>query len=98
MPSRPQSTILDGTVLGVLALTCYAVHSGFHLLRGTGAHALWLCNLGALLVGIGLVLGRPRLTAAGTLWLAVGTPLWLFGMTMIRLTGMVTSCHHRSRR
>jgi hypothetical protein len=61
---------------GGLALAFYAVHAGRHLALGHPADALWACHLGAVLVGLGWLLGAPRVNAIGFFWLAMGTVLW----------------------
>jgi len=54
----------------------YAIHAGGHLGRGQPEDLLWACHLGALSVGVGLLLGSPALNAVGFLWLCVGNVLW----------------------
>ena len=56
--------------LGWAALACYAVHAGFHILNGRPEEALWMCHLGAALVGIGLLCASPTINGIGTLFLA----------------------------
>jgi hypothetical protein len=68
------------TALGVLGLLCYAVHGGQYLLRRQGENLLWVCHLGALAVGLGLLIRQPGLVAVGTLWLTVGLPLWIYDL------------------
>lgn len=65
---------------GALACGFYAVHAGIHLARGHPEELLWACHLGALWVGIGLLLRQPALHAIGFLWLCVGTVLWGIGL------------------
>ena len=71
--------------LGALALTGWTAHAACHLAKGTGLSLIWCCNLGALFLGLGLLSARPRLAGAGLLWVAVGTPLWLVGLTIGKL-------------
>jgi len=63
--------------LGLAALCCYAIHAGFHIANGRPAEVLWMCHLGAALVGIGLLLSSATTNGIGTLFLCMGTPLWL---------------------
>ena len=63
--------------LGIAALGCYAIHAGFHILNGRPEEALWMCHLGAALVGVGLLTSSTTTNAIGTLFLCVGTPLWV---------------------
>lgn len=63
--------------LGWAAIACYAVHGTYHLYHGRPEDLLWACHIGALFIGIGLLLPSLSLSGVGTLFLAVGTPLWL---------------------
>jgi hypothetical protein len=63
--------------LGLAAMFCYAIHAGFHVLNGRPAEALWMCHLGAALVGAGLLSGSAATNGIGTLFLCMGTPLWV---------------------
>ena len=47
--------------LGALALSFYLVHAGRHVANGNPEEAFWACHLGALLVALGLLGGRPLL-------------------------------------
>ena len=63
--------------LGVLAITCYALHALVHLSRGEPYDLLWGCHLAVLLVAAGLLSGSPSLNAVGLLWSIIGLPIWL---------------------
>ena len=62
---------------GIAALCCYAIHAGFHLLNGRPEELLWMCHLGAAIVGIGLLIPSATVNGIGVLFLLVGTPLWV---------------------
>lgn len=62
--------------LGAAALAGFLAHSAAHIARGTPEEILWLCNLAALLVALGLLLNRPRPLAVGVSWLLIGDVLW----------------------
>ena len=47
---------------------------------GRPENLLWACHAAALCVGIGLVVGRHTLVAAGVLLLTIGVPLWLINL------------------
>jgi hypothetical protein len=66
--------------LGLLAIAFYATHGLYQWSRGVPEKVLWACHLGALAVGLGLVVRSRSLTGMGLLWLCVGTPLWLVGL------------------
>jgi hypothetical protein len=61
---------------GALGVSGYAVHAGYHLWQGRPEDLLWACHLGALGVGVGLLLRSPAVNAVGFLWLCVGNVLW----------------------
>ncbi|MFY9553117.1 MAG: hypothetical protein WAV20_06935 [Blastocatellia bacterium] len=62
---------------GIAALACYAIHAGFHVAQGRPEEVLWMCHLGAALVGVGLLISSATTNGIGTSFLLVGTPLWL---------------------
>jgi hypothetical protein len=64
-------------IFGLAALGCYAIHAGFHILNGRPEEVLWMCHLGAALVGVGLLRSSAITNGIGTLFLCVGTPLWV---------------------
>jgi hypothetical protein len=64
-------------LFGLAALGCYAIHAGFHILNGRPEEVLWMCHLGAAFVGIGLLSSSASTNGIGTLFLCVGTPLWV---------------------
>jgi hypothetical protein len=68
--------------LGSVALLCYATHGTFHCLRGTPESLIWMCQLGTLMVGVGLLLRSPVVNAVGVLWLSAGTPFWIIGVSL----------------
>lgn len=81
---------------GAAALACYSAHAIFHLINGRPEDLLWACHLGAALVGIGLLVAAgsgiraassvglsvcgAMLNGIGTLFLILGTPLWLMDL------------------
>jgi hypothetical protein len=48
--------------------------------------ALWLCNVGNAMVGFSLLAGAWRWAWIGTLWVAIGLPMWCWHIT---ITGSV---------
>jgi hypothetical protein len=67
--------------LGVLALLCFAIHAGVHVLSGRWPDIFWGCTTATLLVGIGALIGRAEPVAMGVLWLCFGNPLWVLDIT-----------------
>lgn len=66
--------------LGVAALVCYAIHATFHLWHGRWWDLLWVCHLGAAVVGVGLVIPSAGTLGVGTSWLGMGAPLWVMDL------------------
>lgn len=66
--------------MGAVALCFYAAHAAHYLQRRQPESLLWICHLGAVLVGIGLLTRQGALNAIGTLWLLVGFPLWIYDL------------------
>jgi len=67
-------------VLGLSCLFAYALHGWHYIERQQAANLLWLCHLGALAVGLGLIRRASTLSAVGLLWLCIGTPCWLLDL------------------
>jgi hypothetical protein len=67
----------SGTIWGIAALGCYSIHASYHLLHRHPEELLWACHLGAAIVGVGLIASSAKVNAVGTLFLLLGTPLWL---------------------
>jgi len=66
--------------LGLAAIAFYAAHAVDSLIRKQPDNLLWVCNLGALAVGVGLLFGWPTLNAIGLFWLVLGLPLWIYDL------------------
>jgi hypothetical protein len=71
------------TALGAASVCFYAAHAGRYVLRHESENVLWICHLGSLLVGIGLLTRQGTLNAIGTLWLLVGLPLWIYDLVKV---------------
>lgn len=69
------------TAWGGAALAFYAIHAGQHLVRGHPEDLLWACHLGAVLVGVGILIRSATLNAVGFLWLCMGTALWAIDLS-----------------
>lgn len=68
-------------VIGVLALVCFAIHAGYHVLSGRAPDVMWGCHIATLLIGIGALLGRAEPVAIGVLWLCFGNPMWVLDLS-----------------
>jgi hypothetical protein len=67
--------------LGIAAVAFYAAHATTYLLRRQPENLLWVCHLGALAVGVGLIAGWPTWNAVGAFWLVLGVPLWIYDLS-----------------
>ncbi|MCE9600000.1 MAG: hypothetical protein K8S54_18715 [Spirochaetia bacterium] len=63
-------------ILGVVALLFYAIHATISIRAHESSNLLWLCNAGALLIGMGLILGRLEPLGIGLLWSMLGNTVW----------------------
>ena len=61
---------------------------------GTPANLLWLCYLGNLLMGTGLLARRSVLVRIGMLWVLAGLPLWLVDVLATRQTNLLSVLSH----
>jgi hypothetical protein len=65
-----------GLKLGLLGGLFWGAHALDSVLLGQSADLLWMCNLGGLLLAVGLGQGAPRLVALSASWMVLGVPLW----------------------
>ena len=65
-------------LLGLLPLLFFILHANYYREAGGLSHLLWMCNIGNLLLAIGLFFGRPVLIRVAVLWLLPGLPVWLW--------------------
>lgn len=68
--------------LGLLPLVFFSVHTLYYLHHGGVSHMLWMCNIGNLVLGLGLLLDWPALIRMSVFWLIPGLPLWIWFMVM----------------
>lgn len=68
--------------LGVMAGLCFVTHAAGCVARGVAAEALWACHVAVAVMGLGLLLGWPKLAGAGILGILVGTPAWASDVAM----------------
>jgi hypothetical protein len=63
---------------GIPPLLFFLAHAFYYWRRGESGHILWMCNVGNLLLAIGLLLDRPTLTRVSAVWLIPGLGLWFW--------------------
>jgi hypothetical protein len=61
---------------GLTSALLWGAHALDSLWLGQGADLLWMCNLGGLLLALGLWRAAPWLVALSASWLVLGVPLW----------------------
>jgi len=64
-------------VLGLLPLVFFAVQTIHYWRFGGMGHLLWMCNLGNVLLGIGLLVGHRELIRAAAIWTIPGLVVWI---------------------
>jgi len=64
------------------ALACYGIHAAYHLYHGRPGDLLWVCHLGAAIIGIGLITSSMAISGIGTQFLCLGTPQWILYLAM----------------
>lgn len=63
--------------LGILAVSFYLLYVVYFASKGQAYNALWVCHLGCLLIGIGLLAKNKMINSAGLIWISAGIPLWI---------------------
>lgn len=83
-PKRGRELSLRLRLLGIAPLMFFAAHLLFYTTDPFYAsnhgveNMLWMCNVGNLVLGVGLLLGLPRVIRLAVIWLIPGLPLWVF--------------------
>ena len=65
-------------LLGLLPLLFFILHANYYRQAGGLSHVLWMCNIGTLLLALGLLLARPVMIRVAFIWLLPGLPIWLW--------------------
>jgi len=64
-------------LMGLLPLAFFAVQTIHYWRFGGMGHLLWMCNLGNVLLGVGLLLGHRELIRAAAIWTIPGLVVWV---------------------
>lgn len=75
---RNTNNPVNDRALGFLPLLFISWTLVFYLNEGRLDEILWLCNVSNYLLGISLLLAWAPGIWAATLWIVIGTPLWLY--------------------
>ena len=63
-------------LLGVLPLVFFLAQAVHYWRIGQLGHMLWMCNIGNLVLAIGLFLGQPILIRVAVIWSIPGVVIW----------------------
>jgi hypothetical protein len=63
-------------LLGLLPLIFFFAQANHYWRINELGHMLWMCNIGNLLLAIGLFFNRPRLIRVAVIWMVPGLVLW----------------------
>jgi hypothetical protein len=64
-------------LLGFLPLTFFLVQAGHYWRYGGAGNLLWMCNVGDLLLAVGLFLEHRELIRAAAIWTIPGLGVWI---------------------
>jgi hypothetical protein len=64
-------------LLGLLPLLFFTLQANHYRRVGGIANMLWMCNIGNLVLAVGLFLSIPLLIRIAVIWLVPGLPVWL---------------------
>ena len=64
-------------LLGVLPILFFLVQTSHYWRYGGMGNLLWMCNVGNVLLGIGLLLGHRELIRAAAIWTIPGLGIWI---------------------
>lgn len=64
-------------LLGLLPIAFFAVQAIHYWRYGGMGHLLWMCNVGNVLLGIGLLLNHRELIRAAAIWTLPGFVVWI---------------------
>src|SRR6476469_3220559 len=64
-------------LLGILPLIFFCAQFEHYLRINELGHMLWMCNIGNLLLAMGLFLENPRLVRLAGIWMIPGLLIWI---------------------
>jgi hypothetical protein len=77
-----QSLLIRRRLLGLFALSFFILHGLYYLRHGGLSHMLWMCNIGNLLLAIGLFFDQAIPVRVAVFWLIPGVFLWFYFMAL----------------
>lgn len=93
-PDRFTEMPLWQMVGGVLALALFAQKLMYDWPLGLAANSLWMCHVGNLALGVGLLLRMPWLTRVAVMWVLSGVPMWLLDVVLTGATTLPSVLSH----
>lgn len=79
---------------GLIALALFAQKLVHDWPLGLAPNSLWLCHVGNLALGLGLLLRKPWLTRVAVLWIVAGLPMWLLEVALTGTTTVASVLSH----
>jgi hypothetical protein len=73
---RETKPTLRFRLLGILPLIFFLAQGVHYWRTNELGHVFWMCNIGNLLLGVGLLLGQPIMIRVAALWLVPGLGIW----------------------
>ena len=77
LPPMKRPLELRFRLLGILPLIFFLVQTIHYWRYGGMGNLLWICNVGNVLLGIGLLLGRRELIRIAAIWTIPGLGIWI---------------------
>lgn len=88
-------------LLGVLPLIFFLAQGVHYWRTNELGHMFWMCNIGNLLLGAGLLLGQPIMIRVAAIWLVPGLVMWyvyvvrpygvVFSSTLAHIGGLIVA-------
>jgi len=75
--TRPKLTQKNFRLLGILPLAFFIAQASHYLQIHQFGNVLWLCNIGNLMLAIGMILQQSRLIRVAVFWMFPGVLVWL---------------------
>lgn len=77
LEAKPKLSPLSYRLLGLLPLIFFILHANYYFTHGGLPHLLWMCNIGNLVLAIGMLLDIPVFVRMAVAWLLPGLGLWI---------------------
>lgn len=75
-PDQPKQTDLGFRLLGTLPLVFFLAQAIHYWRINELGNMLWMCNIGNLVLAVGLLLKRPLLVRVAVIWMVPGLVVW----------------------